>query len=405
LTVERLETRLVPSTTARIVNGSLVIDDATAASHLAITALPPNSGKVANTFKVVDGPTTVGTFSNVTRDVVLHLTGGGDLVSINLNNLGTPGDVRAWLGDGSNALSLTNGTVSGSLDVHGGTGTDTVTLGGPSPLVVDGNVGVHLRGAPGDTLEVESGAAVLGSLVAADVNHVLLDSGSTVKQHVLLRGSDDGNSVTLAGAVGQEVILTEGHARSAGVFAVGGSVGGDVVFRGGKQSDTLHVTATIGGDLRASLGKGNDTVTVAGTVKGSLLIEGGLGNDTLGLQGIIGGDLRVHLGRGNDTVTVGGTVTGNLVLVGGPGNDTLTLSGTVGRHTTVRGGPGNDTVRVAAGAHLDGPATVDLGPGNDVFILDNAATISLLSANGGPGTNTFVGSRSRTGLTLHHFAP
>src|SRR4051812_1863205 len=85
LTLQPLEDRSVPAVTASVVNGNLVIKgDAAAASNLAITASDTNGDKVADTFAVSDGGTSVGSFSGVTKDVVLHLTNSDDTVSIDL---------------------------------------------------------------------------------------------------------------------------------------------------------------------------------------------------------------------------------------------------------------------------------------------------------------------------------
>ena len=46
---------------------------------------------------------------------------------------------------------------------------------------------------------------------------------------------------------------------------------------------------------------------------------------------------------------------------------------------------------------------MNLGAGNDTLTLDDAAVITSLIANGGPGTDTFVGTKTRTGLTLVSF--
>ena len=105
----------------------------------------------------------------------------------------------------------------------------------------------------------------------------------------------------------------------------------------------------------------------------------------------------------NNAGGIGGTVAGGVLLDTGDGKDTLTLSGKVGGRTTVFGGGGDDTVMVTGSARLMGPATLDLGAGNDQFTLADSATISTLRADGGPGTNTFVGTKTRAGLTLRHF--
>ena len=79
------------------------------------------------------------------------------------------------------------------------------------------------------------------------------------------------------------------------------------------------------------------------------------------------------------------------------------LAGSVGKRIVIMGGPGDDALVVTATAKLRGPADILLGSGNDKFTLDAKATITPLRVIGGEGTNTFVGSRTRAGLTLIRF--
>src|SRR5207247_3780174 len=66
-------------------------------------------------------------------------------------------------------------------------------------------------------------------------------------------------------------------------------------------------------------------------------------------------------------------------------------------------GSGDDSLTMAATADLTGAAAVSLGSGDDTLTLDDAATISTLRVAGGRGTNAFVGTNTRTGLTLIDF--
>src|SRR5262249_45564073 len=112
LTLEMLEDRSVPAVTASVVRGSLVVvGGAGAGSNLAITGSDTNADGVADTFSVVDGATTVGSFGNVTKDVVLRLSKNNDIVSFDLGGSSAPRDIVANLGNGVNSLTVTNGTV------------------------------------------------------------------------------------------------------------------------------------------------------------------------------------------------------------------------------------------------------------------------------------------------------
>lgn len=408
LNVELLEDRSVPTVTASVVGGSLVVKgDPTAASNVTITASDTNADSTADTFRVVDGATTVGNFGGVTKNVVLNLSDNNDTVSIDLKGLTTPGEIRANLGKGSNVLTLIGGTVKSSLGVSGGSGTDKVTLGGTtavSALTVNGNAHIRLDGAIDDVLHLTGRATVKGQLSADAVNNITLDAGSTVGKSVEIDGGTGGNTVVLNGAItGSVEFEAEGNSTAGSSLTIGGTVGGNAEFEGTRLVDTLVVTGTIGGHLKAELGKGNDVATIGGRVSGNLRLSADGGNDTLVVTGTIGGNLKAELGDGNDVATIGGTVSGNLSLNADGGNDTLTLKGTVTKETHVNAGAGDDTLELTATAKLTGAAKVLMGAGADKFTLNNAAVISTLTANGGDGTDTFVGNRTRTGLTLVSF--
>lgn len=365
LNLQRLEDRSVPAVTASVVHGSLIIKgDATAASsNIAVTAKDTNGDGVADTFTVTDGSTAVGSFGGVTKEVTLRLSNADDTVSIDLGGLKTPRGLSVALGKGANTLTVADGTVQGSLAVLGGSGADAVTLGGAAGLTVNGNALIDLGGGDSDVLQL-TGATFNRYLLAYSAETVTLDAHSTV-------------------------------ARGFGVF--GGSAGTTVKLDGTVQGDV----AVAGGFGRHATG--GNTLNLTGTVNGGVAFFGGGGSDTLNVTGNVGGSLFAYLGGGDDTATVGGTVTGNLVLDGGAGNDALTVSGTVGQRTFITGGAGDDTVAITATAKLTGAAFVGLGAGNDKLTVDDAATIATLTANGGSGTDTFVGTKTRTGVTVAGF--
>src|SRR5580704_3089361 len=157
LALETLEDRAVPAVavasavTARVVNGNLTIKgDNSAASNIAITATDTNADGVADTFAVTNNGTSVGTFGGVTKDVALRLSNNDDTVSIDLGGLSTPRSLSVSMAKGTNALTVADGTVNGSLNISGGSGADTVTLGGAKGLTVDHGVSVDLGGGTND---------------------------------------------------------------------------------------------------------------------------------------------------------------------------------------------------------------------------------------------------------------
>ena len=76
-------------------------------------------------------------------------------------------------------------------------------------------------------------------------------------------------------------------------------------------------------------------------------------------------------------------------------------------HDMIEAGGGSDVfVNDGRGDAAHGntvAVNVNLGAGADTFTLDGGATIASLAANGGSGTDTFVGTTTTTGLKLTGF--
>src|SRR5262245_55744664 len=257
LAVEVLEDRAVPAVAASVLEGSLVVTG-DSSYKVVITASDSNSDKVADTFKVVDGSTTVGTFRGVSKDLSVRLDAGNNDLTIDLGGLAAPRDVRVALGGGNDALALVNGTVKGDVRVHGGFGTDKVALGGATLLAVNGNVNADLGGAAGDSFQLKGQAAVKGSLTALGVTSAALDAGSVVGHNVFLSSGGGGVAARLDGQVGGDARVLAAFFGGAGsTLSVTGKVGGGVLFVGGDKADRLSVTGTVAGDLTALLGRGD----------------------------------------------------------------------------------------------------------------------------------------------------
>src|SRR5262249_52899676 len=144
-------------------------------------------------------------------------------------------------------------------------------------------------------------------------------------------------------------------------------------------------------------------VDVSGDVDGSVYIYGSNQDDTVTLSGNVGVNTTVYTYSGNDSINIGGTVTNRLLVDSAAGDDGISVSATVGSPVKINGGFGNDQVAIAATANFLSSARVSMASGNDTVNLNNAATITTLLSNGGTGTDTFIGNKSKTGLTLVSF--
>src|SRR5262249_39649980 len=159
------------------------------------------------------------------------------------------------LGDGTNILNVSNGTVTGNVFVRGGAGTDTVNLGGTGTLAVNGNTRVNLDGGDSDVLDVKSGTTLHGVLQSFFTENVTLAAGSTVDKNVIILGGTGANTIHLDGTIHRNaIVLAAPFGSTAGsTLNVTGTIDGNLIFNGSKQDDTLNVSGTIGHNLIAKM--------------------------------------------------------------------------------------------------------------------------------------------------------
>lgn len=359
LTVEALEHRWCPAITASLRSGTLTISGTADNGTLNIR----QDTTTAGTIQVLDGDTAVtgSPFTGV-RNIRLNLTAADDTVAVDLGGLTFTGSLAANLGNGANTLTVNNGGLGSRLSVRAGGGEDRVTLGNGTDDLTLRDVDLALFGGI-DNVTVSDGASITRALTTQYANDVTLAAGSTT-HHVFLRGGTGGNTIEVAGDVTGDLRI-------------------DTYFRTGSSDAT--------------------SVNISGEVDGGVFFSGSDQNDTFTLFGNVGRGVHALTHGGADKVSLGGAVTGSLSLDTGTGDDQVTVSGTVGERTSVSTGAGNDTFTLAATAQLTGRASVTLGAGTDTATVDDAATIATLLLNGGSGTDTFNGTRTRTGLTLVSF--
>ena len=390
LFAEALEDRSVPSVTANLVGGSLLVSGSATTAGDTISVKETGAGQ----FQVFDGSTQVGgTFTlGSTGNVVVKLGSADDNVAIDLGGNTTPNSVLVALGGGANSLSVANGTVAGSLAVSGGSGADTVALGGSAgALTVNGGTGVALDGGT-DDLTLNDNATVGGNLATAGIESVTLASGSSVGGSAYLLGGSAGSTVSVAGNVARDILLAAPWWQSTAPSSleVSGTVGGSVLFassliNSGSTGNSLNVSGSVTGSV-AFLGTNlADTVNVADAAS-------------------IGGYLAAATYGGNDTVTVGNATVGKgVALALGAGDDTATINGTIGSGSGaalfVDAGSGGDSVTL--GANLKGDGYVYMGAGDDTFTRGSSASFTNLTVNGGTGTDTYVGDK--TGVNVSGF--
>ena len=359
LTVEPLEDRWCPAVTATLRSGTLTISGA--ADNGTIQVM--QDATTAGTIQVLDGDSAVGgsPFTGVTN-IRLNLTDADDDVTIDLGGQTLSGGILANLGAGANELTVVNGSVGGRLAVRSGDGDDTVTLGDGTDALALRDADIALYGGI-DAVTVSADVSITRTLATFYVNEWALEEGGTAN-NVYVRCGSGGNTVEVVGDVTGDLVI-------------------DAFFRSGSDAGT--------------------TANVTGEVDGGVYFFGSDQDDTLNLAGDVGRGVVTHTYGGADKVSLGGAVTRGLTLDTGAGDDQITLGGSVGGRGLISAGAGNDTLTISATAQFLGSATVSLGSGNDAVALDAAAGLVTLLLNGGTGTDTFTGTRTRTGLTLVSF--
>ncbi len=405
LNLESLESRKCLATTAAVSSGNLTITSDSAADLLL-------QQTAADSWTVSDGANPVGNFSGITGNVTVKTSSANDTIEVDLNGQTAPKSIVVQTGNGTNSVNVHGGTVVKNLDIVGGSGDDSVTISGATvnsltrlitghgnndvaltnstllktlgistgsgedrivlgngidPVSIAGIAAVIDKGGPLDELEVSSGVS-LGALLTSAVNDVALRVGSEVTGGVLIRGGRDvANSLTLAGVID-----------------------GSVVFTGSTSVDSLNQTATstIGGSLVAYTKGGDDWVEIEGDIGNSVYLDTNSGNDTVSLSGAVGNHASIYLGSGDDFFELLGTIGV------APANSS---------RFRLDGGSGNDQLALRAGSEVNGQASVNLGAGDDILVVDDSAMIVAASILGGTGNDTYYGTLPRSGIVQKLF--
>jgi hypothetical protein len=395
LGLEQLENRLCPSVSANVTGSLLTVSGAATNPGDAIFIKETGT----NQFEVDDGATPVGgsdTTPFMATSIKIKLTSADDIVQVDLQTRTLGGNLTAYLGNGTNSLTVQNGTISGRLNVTGGDQTDTVDL---ASLTVSMDASINLGGGSDDVLAIV-GSTFSANLTTYYVNNITLDAASKVVKSFTIWGGYAGNTVAVDGSVGvnlsflnpfffgnqiQPDSLTLGNTAQVGrdltyisayydhfgsdlTLDAGSSVGRNVNYYGTNQADTIDIAGNITGSLYLNMGRGDDSVTVASSA-------------------VIGVRASVYFGKGNNTLDFGGTV--------GP-------SGGTGTALIVSAGGGSNIVTLEASTVVNGSARILFGAGADLLdVRDSAKITGKLTANGGGNAQTkFRGSVQPNHTTL-----
>ena len=319
-------------------------------------------------------------------------TGGSLTYDSAVNNL------NIHTGSGDNTITI-DGTGAGSqTSIYGGAGNDefivnTTNSGSlESPLALFGGLNTF----PGDTLTVNGAPA--GNTF--NITGFTIDgAGATIsyEEMELLTINAGGNTVFNVNGDSIPTDLIGGPGSD--IFNINSNVV-PLDLTGGTSTNVFNVNANAG-TLIATGGTDGNTFTVNGN-SGTFTITGGVGNDVFTFNGNSG--TLVATGSSNANIVVVNANSGSLAVTGGVTGNTFIVNGNSGM-LTLTGGTSVDSFTVNA---LSSAATINGGGGDDLFNvtgpLNGALTVngsgtagSLLTIDGSPGND----SVTITGTTVN----
>ncbi|AZI35363.1 autotransporter domain-containing protein [Caenibius tardaugens] len=289
-------------------------------------------------------------------------TGGGSIVGDpetggQYNLAGEIGSVT--LGTGNDTVNNT-GTVTGGVDLGGGTNQFTNAPGG----AIEGGV---QGGAGGDT--VQNLGTITGTVALGEGANTFTNAPGGLITGAVESGSGN-DQITNQGTIVGPVDLGDGNNQFTN--ATGATITGDV--QSGSGADQLVNQGTINGDIYLD---GNaimpqafasDDLTPADVTP----VTGG--DDTLTNEGVVAGS--VYALSGNDRLTHSGTITGDVDM--GDGDDTLALSGAWVIGGAITGGAGTDVLNLTFAAASSEAEPV-------VFDQERFTSFEKLEVSGGVG--------------------
>lgn len=270
LTCESLEHRRLMAIDVGVVDGDLLIGG-TADGAVTITALEGGA------MEVKEGDMVVATLNNVTDDLRIQFDPEGTVNDQVLLSLGdAPIDqVMVDLGGGDNVLSIDSGSLSGSLFLFGGEGSDSLLMG--QDVEVEDNVFAWL--GKGDNLVEVDGSIGRNLFVRAGAGDdtVALSDNAMIGRNADFQLGDGDNSAS-----------------------VSGQIEGRMSYRGGSGDDAAEIaeTGVINGNASIDLGKGSNQVTHLGVIEGNLRVVSKNSEDTVIIDdtAIVGGQVIEQLG-------------------------------------------------------------------------------------------------------------
>ena len=317
------------------------------------------------TFDVIDDGNLVGTFENVSKNILVRIDGQSessgeghdDSLLIQLNDQDVD-NVSVKLGHGDNQFTIEGNQTIDRVIYLGGGGADTVNIDVDTEfmamallragddavnLLADANR-VRIRAGLGND-NVRLGEEANANAVSARLGHGdnTFVSNADVERRLFVRTGIGNDNVGLGenARVGGNFNTVLGHGDNH--LGIAGNVEGRLNVRTGRGLDTVAInsTADIGDTAGILLGSGDNRFGVNGDLGANLFMRGGSGNDTvvIGVDANISGNVGTLLGAGDNTFSHEGSIDGNLLVLSRNPDDTFTADGFVGGRTHL--GPGD----------------------------------------------------------------
>jgi hypothetical protein len=294
------------------------------------------------------------------------------------------------LGTGDNFTILDGTRVGGSVTTYlmDGVSIGQQLLGGTGASI-GGDVTINNYG---------SGAALRANVFGTVGRNVSVSGTNSYVDTFTLGLTDVGVGGTINGRlnvnlynsdlVGQSVTLQEGTVVNNSVSITTGQ------NPDGLPGDLVVFSGTINGSAHVNMGEGPNALDFSAVgstpvITGNLTINGGNGVNTIfstfpgNLPGMVGGDLRMTLGNGDNVLTLDGTYNGNVIMNLGSGANTIsdTTTSFIGGTWRIRTSNGDNSVTLNS-AQL---YVLDFvfGNGDDTVTFTNASFVTGLLDGGG----------------------
>jgi hypothetical protein len=356
LRMEMLESKIpmAADLTVAVVNGDLLITGDDAVNHFILEQdddyelghyLIRNRGQFDDT---VNGqPFTEYYVTGVTRDVIINLGGGDDVLRLTgeeesdrSHDLIIPRDLIVNLGEGHDQFY--SGVYENFLQFQ-------------APVTVTRNL--HIDGGGGDDSLLTTALSVGNNLNYTDSQGTNSFFNDPTFIYVLARRSDVGGNLNINTGSDIDFMMLEEF-----------DVGGNVSFNVGAGDDVAQVSNfTIGGSVSLGLGSGINEGIVQFTDVNSVVI-GGSGANIVRVENVIANSVTVLTGNNNDAVLFN-NVTADM--------------------TTIATFGGEDYVEIRDSAF--DLLIVQLGTGDDNLTLDGVTVDLIAILSGGRGTDSLTG--------------